>query len=71
MKRIVFAGAAAVLGAALFASPALADGYVILQCDESTCYIFECSSYPTGDPWTTPGCSYVHSYPRPREVGGD
>ena len=71
MKRLLFAGAAVVLGVAFVPSAALADGYVILQCDDTTCYVFECDSYPIGDPWFATGCGVVHSYPRPREMGGD
>ena len=71
MKFLWFAGAALVLGAAFVPSAALGDGYVIMQCDDTTCYIFECDSYPIGDLWFATGCGVVHSFPRRREIGGD
>lgn len=73
MKRMLFAGAAVVVGVALVPSAAQADGYVITQCDESTCYVYECSSYPNinGTGWDMTGCSMIYMYPRPREVSGN
>lgn len=75
MKRTVLAAAAAVAGTWVMPSAALADPtpYVITQCSESTCYVYECSTFPNvnGSGYDMTGCSMTYSYPRQREVGGD
>ena len=76
MKRTVLAAAAAVAGTWVMPSAAIADPappYVITQCSESTCYVYECSSFPNVNDsgYDMTGWSMTYSYPRPREVSGD
>ena len=75
MKRTVLAAAAAVAGTWVMPSAVLADPtpYVIVQCGDSSCDVYECSTYPNmnGTGYDLSGCSYSYSYPRQREVSGD
>jgi hypothetical protein len=72
-KRIFFAITAAVAGTWVMPLPAAADPappYIITQCGESTCTVYECATMPNinGTGYDTSGCSASYSYPRQREV---
>ncbi|HEX8191370.1 MAG TPA: hypothetical protein VF552_00575 [Allosphingosinicella sp.] len=73
-KRTFVAAIAAVAGTWIMPVPASADPtpYSFTYCDDSTCTVYECSTYPNlndGD-WEAYGCSPSLTYPRPREVSG-
>jgi len=76
-KRTFFAAAAAaaVAGTWVMPAPAMADPtpYTFTSCNETTCTVYECSSYPNlnDSDWGAYGCSPSYSYPRPREVSGE